>query len=145
MSKIMNKDYMKNVNKFAQMLNLLNAEYKKYSKLFKKGYVCEKNFKIDHFEHDSVEYLLTTNFEYSSIVMKLKNMDGETLIRIKTFDRMDFGQRDKWVDFTIKTSIKNLYNIPSSQYVDSLIVKKAFGIKGYLDYYRINYTNKNII
>ena len=44
MSEIMNKDYMKNINKFIQMLKLLNAEYKKYNKLFKKGYVCEKNF-----------------------------------------------------------------------------------------------------
>ena len=125
MSDIMNKDYMKNINKFIQMLKLLNVEYKKYNKLFKKGYVCEKNFKIDHFEYNDVEYLLTTNFGYSKIIMKLKNMEGETLIRIENFDRMDFGQRDRWIDFTVKTSIKDLYNIPSSQYVDSLIVKKA--------------------
>ena len=145
MSKIMNKDYMKNINKFIQMLNLLNVEYKKYSKLFKKGYVCEKNFKVDHFEFDGTDYLLTINFEYSTIVMALRDKDGETLVKIKAFDRMDFGQRVKWIDFSIKNSLKDFYKIPSNQYVDSLIVRKAFGIKGFLDYYRINYTNKNII
>lgn len=128
--------YKDDRDKVIKLLKRLKDRYRKWNKIFKRGYTIEKGITVEHFSFDGDDYLLSILFNYASLKLQLSRVGDSDNVLVDIETRSGYMHNDITY-FRIKNLLRDIYTVNITKPVESIMNRRAFGLLGMLGYYEI--------